>query len=125
MPFFRPLSETAPRADRNLPWPIVGLSYVVTFMGPMPAGLMIGTLARDWLVSIVGLMIGIGITFLNGWLMDKIIDPVVAKFQRSLLKRFPYILVNIAAFVWAITLCALSMLAPLVLFGTSILNRIR
>ena len=37
----------------------------------------------------------------------------------------PHLLANIAAFVWAVALSALAMLAPLVVFGSEILTRIR
>jgi hypothetical protein len=85
MPFYRPLSETAPDYDRNLPWPIGGLAYVAAFMGPTSAGLFAGVVARDWATAVVGLLLGIGITLLNGLLMDRLLEPRIAKHQKHLL----------------------------------------
>ena len=125
MPFLRSLNDTAPKGDRDLPWPIHGLAYVAAFMGPLSAGPIIGALARDWRALVIGLLMGVGITFLNAWLSDRFLDPWVAKFQRPLQRRMPRVLANIAAFAWAITLCALSMLAPITVLGSAILTRMR
>src|SRR5207244_1880167 len=113
--------DTAPKADRDLPWPIDGLAYVVAFMGPLSAGPIIGALARDWRALVIGLLMGIGITFLNAWLSDRFLDPWIARIQRLLQKRMPRVLANLAAFAWAITLCALSMLAPIAVLGSAVL----
>ena len=123
MPFLRSLNHTAPKAERDLPWPIDGLAYVAAFMGPLSAGPIIGALARDWRALVIGLLMGIGITFLNAWLSDRFLDPWIARFQRPLQRRMPWVLANIAAFAWAITLCALSMLAPVAVLGSAILTR--
>jgi hypothetical protein len=61
--------------------------------------------------------VGIGIALINAWLSDKFLDPWVARFQRPLQKGIPRVLVNIGVFAWAIALCALSMIAPVVLLG--------
>ena len=116
MPFLRSLNSTAPRAERDLPWPITGLAYVAAFMGPLSAGPIIGALAGDWRALAIGLLMGIGITFLHGWLSDKFLDPWIARFQRPLQNGLPRILANIAAFAWAFTLSAFSMLAPITVF---------
>jgi hypothetical protein len=123
MPFLRPLSETAPNGDRDLRWPIDGLAYVVAFMGPFCAGPIIGVIAQDWRASAIGLAMGIAITLLNAWLSDKFMDPWIARFQRPLQKGMPRALANIAAFAWAIMLCALSMLGPIAILGTAVLDR--
>jgi len=125
MPFLRPLNKTASKADCDLLWPIDGLAYVAAFMGPISAGPIIGALARDWRALVIGLLMGISITFLNAWLSDRFLDPWIARFQRPLQKGIPRILANIAAFAWAITLCALSMLAPITLFGSAVFTRMR
>jgi hypothetical protein len=120
MPFLRSLSETAPNGDPNLRWPIDGLAYVVAFMGPLSAGPIVGVLAGDWRAVAIGLPVGIAITFLNAWLSDKFIDPWIARFQRPLQNGMPRALANIAAFAWAIVLCALSMLAPVAILGSAV-----
>jgi len=124
MPFLRSLHETAPKGDHNLPWPIDGLAYVAAFMGPLSLGPIIGVLVRDWRASAIGLLIGIGITFLNAWLSDKFLDPWIAKFQRPLQESILRLVANIVAFAWVFLLCALSMLAPVVVRGNAILDRI-
>ena len=125
MPFLRSLNKTAPKADRDLRWPISGLAYVAAFMGPLSAGPIIGALARDWRTLAIGLLMGIGITFLHAWLSDKFLDPWIARFQRPLQNGLPRILANIAAFAWAFTLSALSMLAPITVSGSAVLTRMR
>ena len=125
MPFLRPLNDTAPNGDAALPWPIDGLAYVSAFMGPMSAGPIMGILARDWRAVAIGLLMGMGITFLNAWLSDRFLDPLIARFQRALQKGMPRVLVNIAAFAWAIALCAFSMLAPMAVLGAAVLTGIR
>ena len=125
MPFLRSLNSTAPKAERDLPWPITGLAYVAASMGPLSAGPIIGALARDWRAAVIGLLMGIGITFLNAWLIDRFVDPWIARFQRPLQRGMPRVLANIAAFAWAITLCALSMLAPITVLGSALLTRMR
>ena len=120
MPFLRSLSETAPNGDRNLRWPIDGLAYVVAFMGPLSAGPIVGVITRDWRAIAIGLAMGIAITLLNAWLNDKFMDPWIARFQRPLQKGMPRALANIAAFAWAIVLCALSMLGPIAILGITI-----
>jgi hypothetical protein len=125
MPFLRSLNETAPKGGRQLTWPIDGLAYVIAFMGPLSAGPIVGVLARDWRAFAVGLLMGIGITFLNAWLSDRFLDPWVAKFQRPLQKGMPRILANIVAFAWAVALCAISMLAPIAILGSAVLTHVR
>ena len=125
MPFLRSLNHTAPKAEPDLPWPIDGLAYVAAFMGPLSAGPIIGALARDWRALVIGLLMGVGITFLNAWLSDRFLDPWIARFQRPLQRGMPRVLANIAAFAWAITLCALSMLAPIAVLGSAVLTRMR
>src|SRR4051812_17336844 len=105
MPFLRSLAETAPKYDRNLEWPIVGMAYIIAFLGPMSTGPMIGILIRDWRAAIIGLLMGVGITFLNAWLSDRLFDAWIARFQRPLHKGFPRFLANVAAFGWGISLC--------------------
>ena len=82
-------------------------------------------IVRDWRISLLGLPLGIGITFLNAWLSDKFVDPWIAKYQRRLQKRIPRIVINIAAFAWAVALSAIAMLAPLAILGSAVLTRIR
>lgn len=113
MPFLRSLNNTAPKADSDLPWPIDGYAYVIAFLGPMTAGPIIGVLTRDWLAAATGLVMGIGIMLLNAWLIDRFLDPWIARFQQPLQKGVPRVLANIAAFAWAIVMCAISMLAPI------------
>ncbi len=125
MPFLSSLNHTAPKAERDLPWPINGLAYVAAFMGPLSAGPIIGALARDWRALVIGLLMGVAITFLNAWLSDRFIDPWIASFQRPLQRGMPRVLANIAAFAWAITLCGLSMLAPITVLGSAVLTRMR
>ena len=125
MPFLRSLNHTAPKAERDLPWPIDGLAYVAEFVGPLSAGPIIGALARDWRALVIGLLMGVAITFLNAWPSDRFLDPWIARFQRPLQRGMPRVLANIAAFAWAITLCALSMLAPITVLGSAVLTRMR
>src|SRR5687768_11000220 len=121
MPFFRSLSDTAPQADRNLRWPIDGLAYVIAFMGPLSAGPIVGLFARDWRALGMGLLIGIGITFLNAWFSDLFIDPWIARFQGALQRGTPRVMANVAAFAWAVALSAVSMIAPFaVVAGASV-----
>ena len=125
MPFFRRLKETAPAFDPTLPWPVTGLAYVAAFMGPLGAGPMVGMLALDWRAVVIGLLMGVAIMFLNGWFGDTFFDPVLARFQSALQKGAPRVLVNIAAFAWAIIWSAISILAPLAILGLSLLDKIR
>ena len=125
MPFLRSLKDTAPKIDYDLPWPISGLAYVIAFMGPLSAGPIIGMLTRDWHAVGIGFLLGIGITFLNAWLSDRFLDAWIARFQKPLQNWLPRILVNVAAFTWAIGLSALSMFAPIAILGSSALTRIR
>jgi hypothetical protein len=118
------VNKTPPNADRDLPWPIHGLAYVAAFIGPLSAGPIIGVLARDWHAFVIGLAMGIGIEFLNVWLIERFFEPWIARFQRPLQTGMPRILANTAAFAWAITLSALSMLAPITVLGSAILNRV-
>ena len=123
MPFLRSLDRTAPDADPSLPWPIGGLAYVAAFMGPLSAGPIIGAMARDWRALIIGSLTGILIALLNAMLSDRFLDPWISRFQRPLQKGMPRVLANIAAFAWAITLCTLSMLAPVAILGGAIFDR--
>ena len=52
-------------------------------------------------------------------------DQIVARFQIPLQKGMPRIFANLAAFGWAITLCALSMLSPIAVLGSAVLTRMR
>lgn len=124
MPFIQPLKFTAPRADPNLLWPIEGLSYVISFMGPLSAGPMIGVLIGNWSAAAVGLLAGVVIVFLNAWWTDRFVDSWVARFQGRLQKGAPRILVNIIAFAWAIILCALAMFVPIAVLGSSIFTKV-
>jgi hypothetical protein len=117
MPFLRPLDITAPNGNRDLPWPIDGVAYVVTFMCPILAGPMIGFLRRDWREMAIGLPAGLAIAFFNAWLNDRYVDAWIAKFQTPLQNRIPRILANLAAFAWALALSAISMLAPFAILG--------
>ena len=117
MPFFRPLRETAPDYDRNLPWPIHGLAYVPAFMGPMSAGLYGGVATGRGAAAVVGLLLGVGITLLNGLLMDRVLEPLIARHQKHLCRGITRVFVNTIAFAWAFVLCGLAMLAPVLLFG--------
>jgi tetrahydromethanopterin S-methyltransferase subunit D len=94
-------------------------------MGPLSAGPIIGALARDWRAAGIGLLAGIGITFLNAWLSDRIVDPWIARFQKPLQKGIPRVVANIAALAWAVILCAIAMLAPLSVLGSAVLTQIR
>jgi hypothetical protein len=125
MPFLRSLNDTAPKADRNLRWPIDGLAYVSAFMGPLSAGPIVGLVARDWRALAIGLVMGITITFLNAWLSDRFLEPLIARFQSAFQRGIPWILINIAAFAWAIALSAASMLAPIAVLGSAVVTRIR
>lgn len=77
-----------------------------------------GVLTGEWRALAIGLLMGISITFLNAWLSDRFLDPWIARFQRPLQKSIPRIFANIAAFAWAIALCALSILAPIAVLGS-------
>ena len=125
MSFLRSLKDTAPKADHDLPWPINGLAYVIAFMGPLSAGPIIGMMTRDWHAVGIGFLLGIGITFLNAWLSDRFLDVWIARCQKPLQNVMPRIMINIAAFTWAIGLCALSMFAPIAILDSSALTRIR
>jgi|SRR5579862_596200 len=116
MPFFR----SAPDRDRNLPWPIHGLAYVALFMGPISAGLTGGLLAGCWGI-IAGLLLGIGISLLNALLMDKFLEPLIARHQKHLYRGIAYAFVNIIAFAWAFALSGLAMCAPFLIFGNRFL----
>lgn len=122
MPFLRSLKETAPQADPSY-WPIDGLACVVAFTGPVAASLAVGVLTRDWRAFAVGIPAGIGITFLNAWLSDRFIDPLIAKFQRRLRDGIPWVLTNLAAFAWALALSALSMFVPFLILGDLVLTQ--
>ncbi|MDX9975676.1 MAG: hypothetical protein RBU21_22035 [FCB group bacterium] len=125
MPFLSPKNKTAPKIDPDLPWPIDGLAYVITFMGPMSAGLSVGAIVKDWKIALLGLLMGTAITYLNGWLCDKFLEPWVARHQQQLQSGAPRILINIVAFAWAIALCAFSIIAPFALLGSEALTHIR
>ena len=120
MPFFRPLSKTAPGYDRNLRWPISGLAYVAVFMGPISGGFF-GRLLVPHLGGVMtGLWEGIGLAILSGWLNDRYLDPLIARNQRLFLRAAPRILAHIAAFAWALLISAVAMLAPFAVFGISL-----
>jgi hypothetical protein len=84
----------------------------------MSAGLLAGVVARHWLAAVVGLLLGIGISLLNGLLVDKFLEPCIARHQELLHRGMARVFVNIIAFAWAFALSGLSMLAPFVLFGS-------
>ena len=113
-----------PKAEPNLRWPIHGLAYVAAFMGPLSAGPIVGILARDWHAIAIGLFAGIAITLFNTWLISKLFEPWIKRFQRSLQEGMPKVLVNIAAFAWAVILCAISMYSPFVILGNTLVNEV-
>ena len=119
MSFFRPLSKTAPEFDRRLPWPIDGLAYVAMFMSPIAAGPLVGALTFHWGAAGVGLLIGICISCLNGWLTDRFIEPWIGRNQGLFQPRTCRVLANGAAFSWAFLLGGVSMFTPLALFSGS------
>jgi hypothetical protein len=119
MPFLHSLNRTAPERNPDLPWPISGLFYVSAFMGPISAGPLVGVLTRDWRAAGVGLLLGIGIAFLNAWLSDRFVDPWIARFQSSLRRGVPWVLANTGAFAWAFALSALAMVAPVAVLGSA------
>ncbi len=80
-----------------------------------------GAISRDWLAAVAGLLIGIGVAFLNAWVFDRFINPLISKFQCTLVSRARRVIINIAAFAWAFVLSGLAMLAPLIIFGSRIL----
>jgi len=120
MPFFSPLSKTAPEFDRNLRWPIVGQLYVALFIGPISGGFLGGLIAPHWGAFLIGLWVGIGLAILNAWLTDRFVDAWVARNQRLLLRAVPRILVHVAVLAWTLSLSAAAMRAPFVIFGISI-----
>jgi hypothetical protein len=61
---------------------------------------------------------------LGAWLSDRFVDLWIPAPQRHLQQGMPRLLANIAAFAWAVALCALAMLAPLAVFGSGVLMRI-
>jgi hypothetical protein len=113
MPFLRSLDQTAPDSNKEIPWPIDGLAYVIAFGGPLPGGVGAGLYTGGWLGLAVGVVVGAGITFGHAWLSDAFIDRWIARFQVPLIRPLPRVLINIVAFVWAIALCALSIVATL------------
>lgn len=122
MGFFRPLTETAPHYKKEIPWPIDGLAYVVAFTGPLCGALTVGVLTKTWTGGLVGVTVGVVITLAHGWLSDTFFDPCVARFQVTLNRRVPWLLMNILAFSWAIALCAVAMFATwAILAGRDIL----
>ena len=125
MPFFRPLSKTAPGFHRDRPWPIDGLAYVAAFMGPISGGPLSGMITGHWAIAGVGLLAGIIIALAHGWLSDRFFDPWIAGNQQYLLGLMPRVVVNIVAFSWAVLLSALAMFAPFALFGSSFLINVR
>jgi hypothetical protein len=117
------MSCTAPKRNTNVLWPISGLFYVSAFMGPISAGPLVGLQTRDWRAVVVGLLLGIGIAFLNAWLIGRFVDPWIARFQTSLRKGVPRVLANTAAFAWAFALSALAMIAPVTVLGSAVLTQ--
>jgi hypothetical protein len=118
MSFFKPLRKTAPEFDPRLPWPLDGTAYVAMFMGPISAGFMGGLFAPHLGSLPIGLVVGLGLAFLNAWLNDLFIDSWVARHQRFL-RPIPFrILINLIAFVWSLVLSGAAMLAPFAVFGS-------
>ena len=120
MPFFRSLPETAPGYNADIPWPIDGLVYVIAFAGGMSGGAAAGFVVGRFIGLAVGLTVGVAVTFGIAWLSDRFVDAWIARFQLPLQRRTPRILINIAAFSWAVGVCAISVLATL-----GILSRIQ
>ncbi len=123
MPFFRPLSKTAPGLDQKLPWPICGQVYVAIFMGPISAGFFGGLFAPHFGTVPIGLFTGIGWALINGWLCDRYLDALIARNQKFLQPLILRILTNILLFAWALFISAIAMLAPFVAFGNFPFNR--
>jgi predicted histidine transporter YuiF (NhaC family) len=127
MSFFRSLKHTAPKFDRSYPWPIDGLIYMIMFMGPMTAGLTGGMEAsdvfngfersrhHDFGYAFLGAIFGIAITLLNGLLWDELVEPIIARFQKPFRKPMLDRLANVTALVWAMLVCAIAMIAPIIL----------
>lgn len=117
MTFFRPLSETAPTYDPTLPWPINGFAYVIMFMGPLGSigiGLQLG--------GAVGLAVGVVVASVlmlaNALLFDYLVEPILGALQHGGCRRSLRAFTNVAGFAWAISLCALSMYATVVVLST-------
>ena len=110
MPFFRSLTETAPNYNKELPWPINGLAYVIAFSCPLCGSLLAGVITRTWTGALVGVVVGTAVTLAFGWLSDTFIDPWVAKCQVTLNRRMPWLFMNILALSCAVVLCAIAML---------------
>jgi predicted lipid-binding transport protein (Tim44 family) len=108
MPFFRSLTETAPDANPDIPWPIHGLAYVITIMGGMSGGAAVGLIAGGFIGLAIGVIVGVVIALGFAWVNDRFIDAWIAKFQVYLQRGVPRLLVNIAAFSCAIGICAIS-----------------
>jgi hypothetical protein len=111
MPFLRSLKQTAPGYPADIPWPIHGLAYVITFMGPLSGGIVAGLITGTGLGVLVGLIVGAMTTLAHAWLSDTFIDAWIAKFQASLNHTTSRVFLNVVAILWAIALCAISMLA--------------
>lgn len=125
MPFAHPPDKSAPETNPELLWPIHGLAYVIAYIGPMSAGLIVGILLRNWRAALLGLATGMGIAILNTWLCDRFLERRIVAIQGRLQTGAPRVLVNLVAFAGAAALCALSMLAPIVLLGRATLAHIR
>jgi hypothetical protein len=65
------LKNIPPGYDPNRRWPINGQAYVAMFMGPISGGLLGGIFTPHWGAVAIGLLTGIGMAFLNGWLIDR------------------------------------------------------
>jgi hypothetical protein len=69
-------------------------------MGPIAAGPLIGVASRHWPAAIIGFVLGT-MDLLNVWAVEKYVQKVIRRFQNSLLKPIPRVLLNIAALAWA------------------------
>jgi hypothetical protein len=87
------------------------------FMGPMGAigiGLQLG--------GGVGVAVGVVVTsmlmLVNAFLFDHFVEPTLAKLQRAVHRRSLRIIINVAGFSWAISLCAVSMCATIAVLSS-------
>ena len=118
LPFFKPLSKTAPGFDWSQQrWPISGQVYVAMFMGPISGGLFGGIFAPHFGAMGIGLVVGLGVSFINALLFDRFVDSWVARNRKVFQRGMTSLLANVAGFSWAVLLSAVAMLAPFAAFG--------